>query len=393
MPPFSRNLSEEGQLIRNFKLIDGGQSREENLKELLLSGPYPTRSVQDNLADVSAQVAANNQGARQLNSLVSRYSLSVVEAYMGHIQRAASEKMRLALKNIPDGTYSLTDHLDNGSPIAVSIKIAGDLAMVDFAGTGPVLFPPSGSAPSSNQSYNLNANRAIVTAAVLYVFRCLIAEDIPLNSGVLEPVEIVLPECLLNPPAHEDPAQCAAVVGGNVETSQRVVDVLLGALQVAAASQGTMNNLTFGDDTFGYYETICGGSGATPNAPGADGVHTHMTNTRLTDAEVMERRYPVRVLEFSLRPNSGGAGKHPGGQGILRKLEFLRPLKVSMLSERRGPFPPFGLNGGQPGSLGRNQLLRAGETEPFDLGGKFAIEVKPGDVLIIETPGGGGVGN
>jgi 5-oxoprolinase (ATP-hydrolysing) len=390
MPPFSKTLAEEGVLIRNFKLIDGGQSREEELKSLLLSGPYPTRSVQDNLADVSAQVAANNIGAGQLQNLVSRYSLPTVKAYMGHIQRAASEKMRLALRKIPDGTYALTDHLDNGSPIAVSITITGETATVDFTGTGVVLFPQSDSVASSHESYNLNANRAIVTAAVLYVFRCLIAEDIPLNSGVLEPVEIILPECLLNPPEHEDPAQCAAVVGGNVETSQRVVDVLFGALQVAAASQGTMNNLTFGDPTFGYYETICGGSGATPNAKGADGVHTHMTNTRLTDAEVMERRYPVRVLEFSLRPNSGGQGQQKGGLGIIRKLEFLRPLKVSMLSERRGPYPPFGLNGGEPGALGRNQLLRAGASETIDLGGKFAIDVQPGDVLIIETPGGGG---
>ncbi len=392
MPPFSKNLAEEGVLIRNFKLLEAGESREDQLKELLLSGPYPTRSVQDNLADVSAQVAANNSGVRQLKNLVSRYSLPVVQAYMGHIQRAAAEKMRLALREIPDGTYSLTDHLDNGSPIAVSINITGDRATVDFTGTGPVLFPRGESQNSDLQSYNLNANRAIVTAAVLYVFRCLIAEDIPLNSGVLEPVEIMLPECLLNPPEHDDPAKCAAVVGGNVETSQRVVDVLLGALQVAAASQGTMNNLTFGNETFGYYETICGGSGATPNADGADGVHTHMTNTRLTDAEVMERRYPVRVLEFSLRPNSGGQGVHPGGAGIVRRLEFLRPLQVSMLSERRGPDPPFGLKGGGSGELGRNQLLRKGAREPVDLGGKFAIDVEPGDVLIIETPGGGGFG-
>lgn len=392
MPPFSKNLAEEGVLIRNFKLLDQGESREDALKDLLLSGPYPTRSVQDNLADVSAQVAANYSGVRQLKNLVARYSLPVVQAYMGHIQRAASEKMRLALRAIADGTYALTDHLDNGSPISVSIQITGDQATVDFNGTGPVLFPSDQSTADPQGSYNLNANRAIVTAAVLYVFRCLIAEDIPLNSGVLEPVEIVLPECLLNPPEHENPADCAAVVGGNVETSQRVVDVLLGALQVAAASQGTMNNLTFGDETFGYYETICGGSGATPEAPGADGVHTHMTNTRLTDAEVMERRYPVRVLEFSLRPDSGGAGKQPGGQGIVRKLEFLRPLKVSMLSERRGTYPPFGLKGGQAAALGRNQLLKAGASEPINLGGKFAIEVEPGDVLIIETPGGGGYG-
>jgi 5-oxoprolinase (ATP-hydrolysing) len=286
----------------------------------------------------------------------------------------------MALAAIPDGTYSRTDFLDNGVPICATISIQGDSAQVDFTGTGPVL------------DSNLNANRAIVTAAVLYVFRCLIREDIPLNGGVLEPVKIILPECLLNPPEHENPAQCAAVVGGNVETSQRVVDTLLGALGVAAASQGTMNNLTFGDETFGYYETICGGSGATPDANGTSAVHTHMTNTRLTDAEVIERRYPVRVRQFSIRKGSGGAGEHRGGDGIVRELEFLKPLKVSMLSERRGPFSPFGLDGGQAGSLGRNLLSRAGCNEMQDLGGKFAIDVQPGDVLIIETPGGGGYG-
>lgn len=381
MPPFSKNLGEEGVLIRNFKLVDGGVSREDDLKELLLSGPHPTRSVQDNLADISAQAAANNSGVRQLNELVARYTLPVVEAYMQHIQRAASEKMRMALAAIPDGQYQRTDHLDDGSPISVTITIHGDSATVDFTGTGPVV-------PS-----NLNANRAIVTAAVLYVFRCLIQEDIPLNSGVLAPVEIILPECLLNPPEHDDPAQSAAVVGGNVETSQRVVDTLLGALQVAAASQGTMNNLTFGDQTFGYYETICGGSGATPNADGADAVHTHMTNTRLTDAEVIERRYPVRIHEFAIRRGSGGKGKYRGGDGIVRRIEFLKPLKVSILSERRGPYAPFGLDGGEPGKLGRNTLQPAGSDTIEDLGGKVQIDVHPGDVLTIETPGAGAYGN
>jgi 5-oxoprolinase (ATP-hydrolysing) len=323
MPPFSRNLAEEGVLIRNFKLVDAGRSREAELRELLLSGPWPTRSVRDNLADVSAQVAANNTGVLRLRELVERYSLPVVQAYMQHIQDAAERKMRLALGAIPDGVYRFCDHLDAGSPIAVTITIAGDGATVDFTGTGPVILAPEVGSEQDKETrrqadkenvadaasvggYNLNANRAIVTAAVLYVFRCLINEDIPLNSGVLAPVKIVLPECLLNPPEHDDPAKCAAIVGGNVETSQRVVDVLLGALGVAAASQGTMNNLTFGDDTFGYYETICGGSGATRDSDGADAVHTHMTNTRLTDPEVIERRYPVRLLEFSIRRGSGG---------------------------------------------------------------------------------------
>ncbi len=381
MPPFSKNLGEEGVLIRNFKLVDAGVSREDELRQLLLSGPHPTRAINDNLADIRAQVAANNIGVRLLSELVEKQSLDVVQAYMRHIQVAAATKMRLALAALPDGRYERIDHLDDGSPIQATITIAGDSATVDFTGTGPVL------------TSNLNANRAIVTAAVMYVFRCLINEDIPLNGGVLEPISIIVPECLLNPPEHSDPSQSAAVVGGNVETSQRVVDVLLGALGLAAASQGTMNNLTFGDATFGYYETICGGSGATANAHGADAVHTHMTNTRLTDVEVIERRYPVRVHEFSIRKGSGGAGQHHGGDGIVRKLEFLRPLNVSLLTERRGPFPPFGLNGGQPGSLGRNTLTKADTKEPVELGGKAQLTIATGDLLTIETPGGGGYGS
>jgi 5-oxoprolinase (ATP-hydrolysing) len=380
MPPFSRVLGDEGVLISDFKLVDRGRSREDELRELLLSAPYPTRNVHDNLTDIAAQAAANRVGANLLSRLVERYSLPVVAAYMEHIQQAAARKMSAALARIPDGTYTHTDHLDEGSPICVVIIKQGDRAIVDFTGTGPVL------------STNLNANRAIVTAAVLYVFRCLISEDIPLNGGVLEPVEIVLPTCLLNPTPAADPAQSPAVVGGNVETSQRVVDTLLGALRTAAASQGTMNNLTFGDATFGYYETICGGSGATGHAHGADAVHTHMTNTRLTDPEVIERRYPVRVLEFRIRSGSGGSGQHRGGDGVVRRLEFLRPLTLSMLSERRGSFAPFGLAGGDAGALGRNTLQRVGSAQTEDMGGKFAVEVQPEDVLTIETPGGGGFG-
>ena len=380
MPPFSKKLGEEGVLISNFKLVERGRSREEDLRRLLLSGSYPTRNVDDNLADIAAQVAANALGVRQLRELVERYSLPVVTAYMEHIQNAAAQKMRSALAHFPDGVYSRTDHLDDGSPISVSITKRGERAVIDFTGTGPVL------------STNLNANRAIVTAAVLYVFRCLIGEEIPLNSGVLEPVEIVLPTCLLNPQPAADPSRSPAVVGGNVETSQRVVDTLLGALGIAAASQGTMNNLTFGDATFGYYETICGGSGATSDSDGADAVHTHMTNTRLTDPEVIERRYPVRIREFRIRALSGGRGQRRGGDGVVRKIEFLRPVVVSMLSERRGPFAPFGLDGGGDGAIGNNSLQRADADSIRELGGKFVIEVGPGDVLTIETPGGGGFG-
>lgn len=380
MPPFSRSLAEEGVLIRCFRLVDRGVSREDELRHLLQSGKWPSRAVENNISDVSAQVAANSSGVRQLKELVARYSLSQVRACMERIQQAASEKMRMSLAQIADGEYSRVDHLDDGSPIAVRISVVGDRATVDFTGTGPVL------------KSNLNANRAIVTAAVMYSFRCLIDEDIPLNSGVLEPIEIILPECLLNPRASDDPEQCPAIVGGNVETSQRVVDVLLGALGVAAASQGTMNNLTFGDASFGYYETICGGSGATGTSDGADAVHTHMTNTRLTDPEVIERRYPVRLHEFSIRRGSGGAGRKRGGDGIVRRLEFLRPLTVSLLTERRGNYAPFGLEDGEAGQPGVNRLRRSGKQEQEILPGKVQLEVEAGDQLTIETPGGGGFG-
>jgi 5-oxoprolinase (ATP-hydrolysing) len=261
----------------------------------------------------------------------------------------------------------------------VAITVEGDSATIDFTGTGPVL------------AGNLNANRAITSAAVLYVLRLLIAEDIPLNQGVLAPVSIVVPECFLNPPERPTAAECAAVVGGNVETSQRIVDTLLGALGIAAASQGTMNNLLFGDKTFGYYETICGGSGATADAAGADAVHTHMTNTRLTDPEVLERRYPVRLVEFAIRRGSGGAGQHRGGDGVVRRIEFLRPLDLSILSQRRGPYAPYGAQGGESGKLGTNTLIRVdGSIEK--LPSLASLQVVAGDALVIETPGGGGWG-
>jgi 5-oxoprolinase (ATP-hydrolysing) len=380
MPPFSRNLGEEGVLIRNFKLIDSGTERWSELESLLLAGTYPTRDVKANLADIAAQVAANHRGENDLLRLVERYTLPVVEAYMDHIQRAAEQKVRRALARLPDGVYPFADHLDDGTPIAVAITIAGDRATIDFAGTGPVV------------AGNLNANRAITTAATMYVLRCLLDEDIPLNQGVLAPVEILIPPGILNPHEAARPEDSPAVVGGNVETSQRVVDVLLGALGVAAASQGTMNNLLFGDKTFGYYETICGGSGATREADGASAVHTHMTNTRLTDPEVLERRYPVRLRSFAIRRDSGGAGRTRGGDGVVRVLEFLAPLEVSLLTQRRGPYPPYGLAGGQAGALGRNVLQRK-DAASEELPGRAQFRVEPGDVLTIETPGGGGFGS
>ena len=287
--------------------------------------------------------------------------------------------MRAALRRLDDGQYHFYDHLDNGARIEVAISVEDDEATIDFAGTDPVL-------PG-----NMNANRAIVSAAVMYVMRCLLAEEIPLNQGVLSAITLRLPDCLLNPSPGSSDEETAAVVGGNVETSQRVVDVLLGALGQAAASQGTMNNLSFGNQSFGYYETICGGAGATATAPGADAVHTHMTNTRLTDPEIIEQRFPVRLWEFSIRRGSGGAGRSAGGNGVIRQLEFLEALEVSLLTNRRGDWPPYGLEGGQSGAIGHNTLLRKDRpAEP--LSGQVQFTVEPGDRLVIETPGGGGYG-
>ncbi|MFQ5807629.1 MAG: hydantoinase B/oxoprolinase family protein, partial [Phycisphaerae bacterium] len=313
MPPHSSNLAEEGVTIPPMPLVvreaarsaarDSAararfQVQDDELRRTLSSGPYPSRAVSDNLGDVHAQVAANQCGVLLLRSMVARYGLPTVQAYMGHIRQAAETKMRNALRRLPDGENRFVDYLDDGSPIAVTISISGDAACVDFTGTAPV------------HSGNLNATPAIVASAVLYCFRCLIDEDIPLNAGVLAPIKIVLPEGLLNPPAHEDPRRRAALAGGNVETSQRIVDCVFGALGVVAASQGTMNNLAFGNERFGYYETIAGGAGAGPTFDGADAVHTHMTNTRLTDPEVLEERYPVRLRRFAIRRGSGGAGLH-----------------------------------------------------------------------------------
>ena len=374
-------------MIRSFRMVQNSKSSEEELRGVLSGGDYPSRSVRENLADINAQVAANQCGVTQLLELVGRYGLEVVHGYMGHIQRAAEAKMRVALLKIPAGGHSFSDCLDDGTPLKVTVDVLhkreGGEAVVDFSGTGAVL------------GSNLNSNRAIVTSAVLYSFRCLIDEDIPLNAGVLAPITIHVPEdCLLNPTPYNDPAQCAAVVGGNVETSQRIVDVLLGALRVAAASQGTMNNFIFGRDGvggFGYYETIGGGVGAGPDFDGASAVHSHMTNTALTDPEVLEDRYPVRLRRFMIRRGSGGQGNHRGGDGIVRSIEFLEELTVSLLTQRRN-YSPYGLCGGSPGQPGQNLLRRAGSETDEQLGSSVELTVGPGDVLTILTPGGGGFG-
>ena len=379
MPASATCLEEEGVLIENFKLISAGKEQFESLQQLLNQAQHPTRNAAENIADIKAQVAANQSGAREFAELVAQKSLPIVVAYMQHIRTAAARKTRAALKDkVQNGEYHFADQMDDGTPIKVALTKQGEQLKVDFTGTGPV------------HSGNLNANSAIVSSAILYVLRCLIDEDIPLNSGVLEPVEIVLPVCFLNPHPAATRGKSPAVVGGNVETSQRIVDTLLSALGMAAASQGTMNNWLVGDAGFGYYETVGGGSGATVHCGGANAVHCHMSNTRLTDPEILETRYPMILRQFAVRKGSGGAGKHHGGDGMIREIEFRRPLTLSLLTSRR-TCSPNGIDGGQDGEVGKNLLISVdGESEA--LASQCEHQVKPGERLRLMTPGGGGHG-
>ena len=385
MPPFSKSLAEEGVLIRSQKIVNAGQSEEIPLRALLGNSAYPSRSIDANIADINAQIAANRQGADDLQRMIQRQGENNVLRYMDLIQQAAAARTRQTIRDLPDGVYQYEDVLDEHftepyeAKLCVTVTIEGDTATIDFTGTSDVL------------PINLNANRAIVTAAVIYVLRLLINQPIPLNQGVLDPITLVLPPCLLNPNAGPTASDSPAVVGGNVETSQRIVDVLIGALQLSAASQGTMNNLLFGDETFGYYETICGGAGATALAHGADAVHTHMTNTRITDPEILEQRYPVRLDQFSIRSGSGGRGIKYGGNGIIRKMTFLKSVTVSLLTQRRHSNAPPGIQGGLPGKPGLN-LLTQSDGRQQTISNRQQLSVMPGDQLTLETPGGGGWG-
>ena len=385
MPPFSKSLAEEGVLIRSQKIVNAGQSEEIPLRALLGNSAYPSRSIDANIADINAQIAANRQGADDLQRMIQRRGENNVLRYMDLIQQAAAARTRQTIRDLPDGVYQYEDVLDEHftepyeAKLCVTVTIEGDTATIDFTGTSDVL------------PINLNANRAIVTAAVIYVLRLLINQPIPLNQGVLDPITLVLPPCLLNPNAGPTASDSPAVVGGNVETSQRIVDVLIGALQLSAASQGTMNNLLFGDETFGYYETICGGAGATALAHGADAVHTHMTNTRITDPEILEQRYPVRLDQFSIRSGSGGRGIKHGGNGIIRKMTFLKSVTVSLLTQRRHSNAPPGIQGGLPGKPGLN-LLTQSDGRQQTISNRQQLSVMPGDQLTLETPGGGGWG-
>jgi len=373
MPPASRRLEEEGIVIPPMRLVRNGVLEEEGIRALLEQEPHPARQPDDNLADLEAMVAANRAGEGLLRGFVTEEGGRQVAATMEQLQAASAAKVAREIGRLADGTHRFADRLDDGTPIQVRVEIAGEQMRLDFAGSGSAV------------AGNLNAPPAIVQAAVIYVLRSLVAENIPLNGGCLAPVEICIPSgSILDPP------RGSAVVGGNVETSQRIVDVLLGALQLAAASQGTMNNVTFGNRRFGYYETIAGGSGAGPHWHGTAGVHTHMTNTRITDAEVLEARYPVRLLEFSLRKGSGGAGRHPGGDGVVRRYLFRAPVTVSLLTERRLT-RPYGLAGGGAGQAGRNAVER-GSGQLEELPGKCSVSLAAGDVLRVETPGGGGFG-
>ena len=382
MPPGARRLIEEGVVIPPVYLVRGGEPRWEEMRRLLLGGPYPTRAVEENLADLRAAVAANHRGVAALRALAREHGRATVARYMEGLAERARDRLEDALARLPARRHTAMEKLDDGAPIAVAIEVDGRRAKVDFTGSAGV------------HPGNLNAPPAVVRSAVLYVLRLLIAEPLPLNEGLLLPVEIVVPPGMLNPPFPADPADCPAVVGGNVETSQRLVDTLVKALRLAACSQGTMNNLLFGNQRFGFYETVCGGAGAGPGFHGASAVHTHMTNTRITDPEVLEHRYPVRLERFAIRAGSGGAGRWRGGDGTVRELTFLEPAALSILSQHRVE-RPYGMEGGEPGQPGRQRLMRAtgGTAETVDLAPIDGCDVGPGDRLILETPGGGGWGD
>ncbi|MCK5445444.1 MAG: hydantoinase B/oxoprolinase family protein, partial [Rhodospirillaceae bacterium] len=373
MPPGSVNVEEEGVLIDNVRIVKAGQLLESDVRALLASGPYPARNIDQNLADLGAQIAANKKGVLELGRMVAHFGLDVVQAYMIHVQDNAEETVRRVLDVLSDGSYAY--EMDGGSVIQVSIHIdkAARKAVVDFTGT------------SAQQKTNFNAPLPVCRAAVLYVFRTLVDDEIPLNAGCMKPIEIIAPKgSMLNP------AYPAAVVAGNVETSQCVTDALFAALGVMAAAQGTMNNFTFGNETYQYYETICGGTGAGPDFDGQDAVQSHMTNSRLTDPEVLEWRFPVRVESFSIRKGSGGKGLHSGGNGVVRRIRFLETMTASILSNHRR-IAPFGLEGGEDGALGSNRVQRA-DGQIVELGATASIDLQPGDQFIIETPGGGGFG-
>lgn len=372
-PPDSRHIDEEGVLIDNFLLVEAGRLREAETRQLLASGPYPCRNIEQNMADLTAQIAANETGVSELRTMVHQFGLDVVHAYMQHVQDNAEESVRRVLDVLKEGRF--VNRLDGGQQIAVDISVDRDRreAIIDFTGTSP------------QHPGNYNAPLAVCRAAVLYVFRTLVADEIPLNEGCLKPLRIVVP-----PGTMINPSYPAAVIAGNTEVSQAITDTLFGALGVLAASQGTMNNFVYGNKTYQNYETICGGTGAGPDHPGTSAVHSHMTNTRMTDPEVIEWRFPVRLESFSIRKGSGGRGCFNGGDGVIRAMRFLEPMTATILSSHRET-TPYGLAGGGDGQPGRNYVIRR-DGSRVELRGNDEIEMAAGDLFVIETPGGGAFG-
>ncbi|MCA3324364.1 MAG: hydantoinase B/oxoprolinase family protein [Roseomonas sp.] len=372
-PPLSRTLEEEGVVIDDFLLVDGGHFREAEFRALLAGARYPARSPDVNVADIKAQIASNEKGVQELQRAVADYGLATVSAYMRHVMDNAEESVRRVLEKLPDGRFETS--IDDGAPLKVAIRVdrAARKAVIDFTGTGP------------QRPSNFNAPSAVCRAVVLYCFRCLVGEDIPLNDGCLKPLEIVIPEGTFL-----SPRPGAAVVAGNTEVSQMTCNALLAALGACASAQATMNNLLFGDARYQYYETICGGIGAGPGFNGAGPVQTHMTNTRMTDPEILELRYPVRLEEFSIRRGSGGAGRWRGGDGSRRRIHFLHPMEAVIVASRRN-VAPHGLQGGADGAAGRQWVERADGSIQW-LGGSDSAHLAAGEVLGIETPGGGGWG-
>jgi 5-oxoprolinase (ATP-hydrolysing) len=387
MPPSASHIDEEGVLIDNLLIVRDGIFREELLKERLTTHRYPVRNISERISDLRAQIAACRKGLNELMRVINRYGIPLVTDYMRYIRENAEYSVKKTLHRFLKGGdhfgSTFEDFLDDGTPVKAAISIDGGphppdtlRAVIDFSGTGP-----------QHMNDNLNAPFSVTRSAVLYVLRSLIDTDIPLNSGCLNPIEIFIPEGTLLHPVYPAP-----VASGNVETSQRIVDVLLGAFDIAAASQGTMNNLLFEvEGETPYYETIAGGAGALDGCPGASGVQVHMTNTRITDPEILEVRHPgIRLERFSLRKDSGGKGKYPGGDGTIREIKFLKPAVVSILSERR-VYAPYGMKGGGPGKKGLN-ILRKSDGEIKVLGNREILKVDKEDSIIIETPGGGGYG-
>jgi 5-oxoprolinase (ATP-hydrolysing) len=373
MPADSHEIDEEGVLFDNWLLAENGQFRETETRLLLTEAPFPSRNPDTNLADLRAQIAANQKGVDEVRKMIDHFGLDVIQAYMRHVQDNAEEAVRRVIDRLDDGQYRYT--MDSGATIAVRVIVhsASRSATIDFTGTSPQL------------DTNFNAPSSVATAAVLYVFRTLVAEEIPLNDGCLRPLHIVIPEGTMLAPTYP-----AAVVAGNVETSQAITGALFAALGVQAEGAGTMNNVTFGNEQHQYYETLGSGSGAGYGFDGASVVQTHMTNSRLTDPEVLERRFPVLLRQFGIRRGSGGAGRWRGGDGAVRRIQFTEPMVVSTLSGHRR-VAPYGMAGGAPGGLGRNRVERA-DGNTVELAGCDSTEVQPGDTLVIETPGGGGYG-